>query len=90
MHPCDLPLTFWPVEIYGTFIPELLNNVLLLYMFQEKLSTQDQCSRHLTRPPPDYKQPRNGAQQPSLYAGEECIFSVLLYGNVISSSVMKL
>uniref|UniRef100_A0A8C2HTN6 Neurogenic mastermind-like N-terminal domain-containing protein n=1 Tax=Cyprinus carpio TaxID=7962 RepID=A0A8C2HTN6_CYPCA len=26
----------------------------------EKLSTQDQFSRHLTRPPPDYKQPRNG------------------------------
>uniref|UniRef100_A0A673H4E9 Mastermind-like protein 2 n=1 Tax=Sinocyclocheilus rhinocerous TaxID=307959 RepID=A0A673H4E9_9TELE len=37
----------------------------------EKLSTQDKFSRHLTRPPPDYKQPRNGvgAQQPSLYAG---------------------
>uniref|UniRef100_A0A672PRM7 Mastermind-like protein 2 n=1 Tax=Sinocyclocheilus grahami TaxID=75366 RepID=A0A672PRM7_SINGR len=37
----------------------------------EKLSTQDKFSRHLTRPPPDYKQPRNGvgAQQTSLYAG---------------------
>ncbi|XP_016412966.1 mastermind-like protein 2 isoform X3 [Sinocyclocheilus rhinocerous] len=37
----------------------------------EKLSTQDQFSRHLTRPPPDYKHPRNGvaAQQPSLYSG---------------------
>ncbi|XP_051962973.1 mastermind-like protein 2 isoform X2 [Xyrauchen texanus] len=37
----------------------------------EKLSTQDQFSRHLTRPPPDYKQPHNGvgAQQPSLYSG---------------------
>ncbi len=48
-------------------------------MFQEKLSSQDQCSRHLTRPPPDYKQPRNGAgaQHPSLYTGVECIFSVL-------------
>uniref|UniRef100_A0A671RP28 Mastermind like transcriptional coactivator 2 n=1 Tax=Sinocyclocheilus anshuiensis TaxID=1608454 RepID=A0A671RP28_9TELE len=47
------------------------NNVLLLSIFQEKLSTQDKFSRHLTRPPPDYKQPRNGvgAQQPSLYAG---------------------
>ncbi|XP_051966758.1 mastermind-like protein 2 isoform X1 [Xyrauchen texanus] len=37
----------------------------------EKLNTQDQFNRHLTRPPPDYKQPRNGvgAQQPSLYSG---------------------
>ncbi|XP_043115133.1 mastermind-like protein 2 [Puntigrus tetrazona] len=37
----------------------------------EKLNTQDQFSRHLTRPPPDYKQPRNGvgSQQPSLYTG---------------------
>ncbi|KAK7172177.1 hypothetical protein R3I93_004474 [Phoxinus phoxinus] len=37
----------------------------------EKLSAQDQFSRHLTRPPPDYKHPRNGvgAQQPSLYSG---------------------
>uniref|UniRef100_A0A8C1PV97 Neurogenic mastermind-like N-terminal domain-containing protein n=1 Tax=Cyprinus carpio TaxID=7962 RepID=A0A8C1PV97_CYPCA len=38
---------------------------------QEKLSTQDQFSRHLTRPPPDYKQPRNGVgpQQPRLFTG---------------------
>ncbi|KAI7800904.1 putative mastermind-like protein 2-like, partial [Triplophysa rosa] len=37
----------------------------------EKLSTQDQFSRHLTRPPPDYKQPCNGVvtQQPGLYSG---------------------
>ncbi|XP_026081639.1 mastermind-like protein 2 [Carassius auratus] len=37
----------------------------------EKLSTQDQFSLHLTRPPPDYKHPCNGvgAQQPSLYSG---------------------
>uniref|UniRef100_A0A8C1YP57 Mastermind-like protein 2 n=1 Tax=Cyprinus carpio TaxID=7962 RepID=A0A8C1YP57_CYPCA len=43
----------------------------------EKLSTQDQFSRHLTRPPPDYKQPRNGVgpQQPRLFTGVECIFS---------------
>lgn len=37
----------------------------------EKLNTQDQFSRHLTRPPPDYKHPRNGvgAPQTSLYSG---------------------
>nr|XP_055051893.1 mastermind-like protein 2 isoform X1 [Misgurnus anguillicaudatus]XP_055051894.1 mastermind-like protein 2 isoform X1 [Misgurnus anguillicaudatus] len=37
----------------------------------DKLSTQDQFSRHLTRPPPDYKQPCNGVipQQPGLYSG---------------------
>lgn len=37
----------------------------------EKLSTQDQFSRHLTRPPPDYKQPCNGVvtQQPGFYSG---------------------
>ncbi|XP_051521238.1 mastermind-like protein 2 isoform X2 [Myxocyprinus asiaticus] len=46
-------------------------NFKLAQQRQEKLSTQDQFSRHLTRPPPDYKQPRNGvgAQQPSLYSG---------------------
>ncbi|KAL1260115.1 hypothetical protein QQF64_007942 [Cirrhinus molitorella] len=41
----------------------------------EKLSTQDQFSRHLTRPPPDYKHPRNGvgAQQPAYTQGTKMV-----------------
>ncbi|KAG7471168.1 hypothetical protein MATL_G00121560 [Megalops atlanticus] len=38
----------------------------------DKMSTQDQLSRHLTRPPPDYKQPRRnvaGLQHANLYTG---------------------
>ncbi|XP_064158015.1 mastermind-like protein 2 isoform X1 [Anguilla rostrata] len=38
----------------------------------DKISTQDQLSRHLTRPPPDYKQPRRNvatAPQTNLYTG---------------------
>ncbi|MGH0188218.1 UNVERIFIED_CONTAM: hypothetical protein FKN15_028409, partial [Acipenser sinensis] len=38
----------------------------------DKMSAQDQLNRHLTRPPPDYKQPQRnmvGAQQPNQYAG---------------------
>ncbi|XP_017552269.2 mastermind-like protein 2 [Pygocentrus nattereri] len=37
----------------------------------EKFNTQDQFNRHLTRPPPDYKQPQGvaGVQHPTLYPG---------------------
>ncbi|KAJ8405901.1 hypothetical protein AAFF_G00313380 [Aldrovandia affinis] len=38
----------------------------------EKINPQDQLSRHLTRPPPDYKQPRRnmvGVQQTNPYKG---------------------
>ncbi|XP_072332489.1 mastermind-like protein 2 [Scyliorhinus torazame] len=38
----------------------------------EKMNTQDQLSRHLTRPPPDYKEQRRnlvGMPQPSQYPG---------------------
>ncbi|XP_066534884.1 mastermind-like protein 2 [Hoplias malabaricus] len=37
----------------------------------EKFNTQDQFNRHLTRPPPDYKQPQGvaGVQHPTLYSG---------------------
>ncbi|XP_035291298.1 mastermind-like protein 2 [Anguilla anguilla] len=38
----------------------------------DKINPQDQLSRHLTRPPPDYKQPRRnmvGVQQANLYKG---------------------
>ncbi|KAG7483904.1 hypothetical protein MATL_G00043230 [Megalops atlanticus] len=38
----------------------------------DKINPQDQLSRHLTRPPPDYKQPRRnmvGAQQPNPFKG---------------------
>uniref|UniRef100_A0AAY4BFU9 Neurogenic mastermind-like N-terminal domain-containing protein n=1 Tax=Denticeps clupeoides TaxID=299321 RepID=A0AAY4BFU9_9TELE len=39
---------------------------------------QDQFSRHLTRPPPDYKQPRSagGVQQSHLYAGTELVYLI--------------
>ncbi|XP_060682545.1 mastermind-like protein 2 isoform X2 [Hemiscyllium ocellatum] len=39
---------------------------------QEKMNTQDQLSRHLTRPPPDYKEQRRnlvGIPQPNQFAG---------------------
>uniref|UniRef100_A0A672PEP5 Mastermind-like protein 2 n=1 Tax=Sinocyclocheilus grahami TaxID=75366 RepID=A0A672PEP5_SINGR len=57
--------------VYGTFNSCFLSNCMICS------HTQDQFSRHLTRPPPDYKHPRNGvaAQQPSLYSGVDCIFS---------------
>uniref|UniRef100_A0A8C2HW02 Mastermind-like protein 2 n=1 Tax=Cyprinus carpio TaxID=7962 RepID=A0A8C2HW02_CYPCA len=47
------------------------SSCLNTYDDDEKLSAQDQFSLHLTRPPPDYKHPRNGVgtQQPSLYTG---------------------
>ncbi|XP_062873040.1 mastermind-like protein 2 [Trichomycterus rosablanca] len=37
----------------------------------EKCNPQDQFKRHLTRPPPDYKQPQGvgGLQHPNLYSG---------------------
>lgn len=53
----------------------LINRVFsihhFVFPFQDKDNTHDQFSRHLTRPPPDYKQSRSmvGVQQGNIFAG---------------------
>ncbi|KAJ8275845.1 hypothetical protein COCON_G00075970 [Conger conger] len=62
----------------------------------DKINPQDQLSRHLTRPPPDYKQPRRnmvGVQQANLYKGGGLPLSMnssqALTGTVSSQSVIQ-
>ncbi|KAJ8342587.1 hypothetical protein SKAU_G00325150 [Synaphobranchus kaupii] len=61
----------------------------------DKINPQDQLSRHLTRPPPDYKQPRRnmvGVQQANLYKGGGLPLSMnssqALTGTVTSQSAL--
>lgn len=54
---------------------ELTNHIIsihyFVFAFQDKDNTHDQFSRHLTRPPPDYKQSRSmvGVQQGNIFTG---------------------
>ncbi|KAJ8280674.1 hypothetical protein GJAV_G00057600 [Gymnothorax javanicus] len=57
---------------------------------QDKMNTQDQLNRHLTRPPPDYKQPRRNVAtvpQTNLYSGGHplCISSTLPLTSTLSN-----
>uniref|UniRef100_A0A8B9HSD4 Neurogenic mastermind-like N-terminal domain-containing protein n=1 Tax=Astyanax mexicanus TaxID=7994 RepID=A0A8B9HSD4_ASTMX len=59
----------WAWSPVSCFLFDLLFD--LSFLFQEKFNTQDQFNRHLSRPPPDYKQPQGvaGVQHSTLYPG---------------------
>lgn len=54
------------------FLNNLISNHVFVFPFQDKDSAHDQFSRHLTRPPPDYKQSRSmvGVQQGNIFTGK--------------------
>lgn len=47
---------------------------VIIYLFKEKIAPQDQINRHLTRPPPDYKDQRRnvGNMQPTAQYSGKC------------------
>lgn len=75
LHTCDIPASTSCICIFLNIISKkvFIQPNVFICVFKEKTSPQDQINRHLTRPPPDYKDQRRNSsslQPATQYSGK--------------------